>query len=167
MHLFFRDEAVCVTFGPSSPCSSNPMDVVFNWIGHVIVNDKVDVFHVQPSARHICSYQDVCLEYFLWCNRCLVELIHRKLEPGENVVPLILQFISVDTFGLKFHALVKSIIVFHCSFQVVDSFLGMAEYNNFLGSLCCDFNQVICQILILFVIVVQNFNGLGDIIIDR
>jgi hypothetical protein len=36
-----------------------------------------------------------------------------------------------------------------------------------LGSLCCDFNQVICQILILFVIVVQNFNGLGDIIIDR
>jgi hypothetical protein len=60
------------------------VNVVFGVVGVVVVDDKLDVVHVETSGCNICGNQDGCAT---------------SLKFVENPVSLFLLFVAVDAHG--------------------------------------------------------------------
>lgn len=69
-----NDKALVVacggTFGPGPPRAPDAVDVVFDVPREIVVDDGVNVAHVQPTGRDICGYL--------------------KSNPGEKCLPELL-----------------------------------------------------------------------------
>ena len=46
--------AICVVM---LTCTTNTMDVVFDIVGHIEVDDDANILNIQPSCCHISGYQ--------------------------------------------------------------------------------------------------------------
>ena len=57
--LFRADErdghARCIRPG----CAADAVDVVFGVVGHIVIHDHIDVFHINAAGNHIGSYQNL------------------------------------------------------------------------------------------------------------
>ena len=58
----FVDKCCGHAHGPWSPGTTNPVDVVFDVVGHIVVDDVLDTGEVKAFRRHVGGYQHVLLE---------------------------------------------------------------------------------------------------------
>lgn len=53
------EQCVGLSRGTGSPCSADPVHVVFDVLWEVVVHHDLDVLDVQTSRRDVCGDQDV------------------------------------------------------------------------------------------------------------
>lgn len=72
----------------SSAGSTDAVDVVFDCLRHVEIDDEVNVLDVEATARHVSGHQD------FGGARC-----HGLLEEQNGFVTLVLRLIAVNSLG--------------------------------------------------------------------
>ena len=98
---------MCDSFGASPSGSADPVDVVFDAVGHIVIDDISDIVDVKASACNIC------------CNKnCASATVFEVLE---QLFTNCLIFVTMDTLHTFDAFLVKLLN------QVVYSFLCLTE----------------------------------------
>ena len=88
--VFLRDQGDGASVLAGTRGAADAVDVVFLIVGHVVVDDKLDVVDVNAAGHNVGSHKDVHLS---------------RLEAVHDIVALFLQEVAVHGFGVITEAL--------------------------------------------------------------
>ena len=118
---------------PGPSCAAHSVHIVLDLEWHVVIDDELHLFDVEPARGYICRNQDRALPSFL--------------ELSENRVSLRLGLVTVDAL----HAV--NIFLLDLLYKLVDTYLCLAENDDArLAARALDLPQKLDEFDILFFI---------------
>ena len=139
-----REESVCRSFLTRPPGSANPVHVVLNLVGEIVVDDKLNTFHVDAAGGHVSRHHDGGFTR--------PELVQRQ-------VSFRLGLVAVDAHG-------RPAVPPHVPGDLVAFPLGLGENDGLVLALLHDFLHQAHQLAVLLVLV-ANVDDLQDVLVGR
>lgn len=139
-----REKRVRRAVSTSTPGSSNPVNVVLNVVGEVVVHHVGDIVDVDASGSDVGGKHDAASALF---------------EVSQNTIALVLVFVAMDGLGLKSFPLeVAADLVGH-------SLCG--KKDNRLSTILHDLGHKLLQTAVLLIPLLHHLDDLGHVFVRR
>ena len=103
---------MCDSLGTGSSSSADPVDVVFDAVWHIVIDDDRNVLDIQASGCNISGNQYVTLQNFSLINEVSAhEPLERSLEHVQSIIPLLLLLVAMNAPHFKLDSIVQLHII--------------------------------------------------------